>query len=256
MPHVKNSSSSLLAALPILGLLATYTFVSLAPADDAVIPVKNSAAIVQDAAKLDAPKNGKGPKHAQGFTPEREAAALTFVRAHHAELADLLDRLKTRRPQEYQKAIRELFRASERLAQSQEQQPQRYELELNEWKLQSRIQLLVARMSMNRTPEIEAELRSLLTEQIGVHRELVKFTHERAAARAAALQKELELLDGDRADMVERRFQEALKTAGQKKPPTKTGPAKAGATASRPKSKDAEQKSAEEKKSEPQETVR
>jgi hypothetical protein len=180
-------------------------------ADEGIVPVKattsgTAAVIKADAVKADAVnkadgsksnKNVKGlqsPKGLQGFTPEREAAALTFVRAHHPELAELLDRLKSRRPQEYQKAVRELFRASERLAQSQELQPQRYEMELNEWKLQSRIQLLVARMSMGRTPELEAELRHLLAEQLAVHRELVKFTHERTAARAAALQKELDEL--------------------------------------------------------------
>lgn len=204
------------AALVLGAALAGFgVYTTTLAAEEAIVPVK------LEAVKPDVAKNGKNLKPAQGFTPEREAAALTFVRAHHAELAELLDRLKTRRPAEYQKAIRELFRASERLAQSQEQQPLRYELELREWKLQSRIQLLVARMSMNRTPELEAELRQLLADQLVVHRELVQFTYERAAARAAALQKELAELEQDHETLVERRFREALRSAGQKKPPAK-----------------------------------
>src|SRR5438132_8650434 len=64
------------------------------------------------------------------FTPEREAAALTFVRQHHSELADLLSELKTSNEAEYQRAIAELFRKSEQLADTQARDPRRYELEL------------------------------------------------------------------------------------------------------------------------------
>ncbi|HEX3872071.1 MAG TPA: hypothetical protein VHV77_16620, partial [Pirellulales bacterium] len=40
-------------------------------------------------------KSSKGKtKNISGFTKEREAAALTFVRTHHAELAELLEQLK------------------------------------------------------------------------------------------------------------------------------------------------------------------
>jgi len=85
---------------------------------------------------------------------------------------------------------------------------------------------------MGRTPELEAELRQLLAEQLAVHRELVKFTHERTAARAAALQKELDELDADREQLVERRYQEALKTAGRPKPVGKAMPSKAAAAKS------------------------
>ena len=205
-------------------------------ADDAIKPVSTA---IPSAGSSAATKPGKIAKPTQGFTLEREAAALTFVRMHHAELADLLDRLKTRRPQEYQKAIRELFRASERLALSQEQQPLRYELELQEWKLSSRIQLLVARMSMNRTPELEQELRQLLNEQVSVHRELIRFSYERTSARAAALQKELTDLEQRQSDWVEERFQEALKSNGQN---LKTQPAKTATAPNKPESNKPEEK--------------
>ena len=212
-------------------------------ADDAIKPVSTAipSAALPSAGSSATAKPGKAAKPTQGFTPEREAAALTFVRMHHAELAELLERLKTRRPQEYQKAIRELFRASERLASSQEQQPLRYELELQEWKLSSRIQLLVARMSMNRTPELEQELRQLLNEQVSVHRDLIRFSYERTSARAAALQKELKDLEQRQADLVEERFRAALKSNGQnlKKQPTKTATVPNKPESNKPDQKDA-----------------
>jgi hypothetical protein len=256
--HLKNlipqHSGLLRFATVLVGVVGCISLTRLT-ADEVIVPVKATTSGTAAALKADGSKSNKGPKGLQaskalqGFTPEREAAALTFVRAHHPELAELLDRLKTRRPQEYQKAVRELFRASERLAQSQEQAPQRYEMELSEWKLRSRIQLLVARMSMGRTPEQEAELRQLLAEQLAVHRELVKFTHERTAARAAALQKELDELDADREQLVERRYQEALKTAGRPKPAGKATPSKNGAAKSSP-GKSSDVKPAEKKPSE------
>ena len=45
-------------------------------------------------------------------TPEREAAVLNFVQRNHAELADLLAVLKTSQPDEYVRALREIFRAT------------------------------------------------------------------------------------------------------------------------------------------------
>ena len=228
--HRGFAGAALLLSAAAWGVLE-YSQVTVV-ADEVVKPVSTAIPVASA-------KPGKNAKPTQGFTPEREAAALTFVRMHHAELAELLDRLKTRRPQEYQKAIRELFRASERLALSQEQQPLRYELELQEWKLSSRIQLLVARMSMNRTPELEQELRQLLSEQVSIHRDLIRFSYERTAARAAALQKELADLERRQADLVEERFQAALKSNGQnpKKQPTKTATAAGKPESNKPEEK-------------------
>jgi hypothetical protein len=178
----------------------------------------------KDPAKNAAPKNSRS---IAGFTPEREAAALTFVRANHPELAELLDRLKARRPQDYEKAIRDLFRVSERLALSREMFPVRYELELKQWKLTSRIQVLGARLSMKRTQEQETELKQLLAEQLEVQRELLAFNLDRAQSRAAMLQKDLDDLDAGKQAILDAKFEKAIKTADQRKPAGKaTGTAK------------------------------
>ncbi len=83
------------------------------------------------------------------ITPEREAAVNTFVSLHHAELESLLKKLKTSNPKQYDKAVRELYLTSERLAQLHESEPQRYELELQAWQVQSRVQLLTAKITMS-----------------------------------------------------------------------------------------------------------
>lgn len=134
------------------------------------------------------------------FTPEREAAAMTFVRQHHPEVADLLEKLKANHPGQYRRAASGLFRASERLAQWKDRDPARYELELKAWKIQSRIQLLLARSTMAKEDNAaaDAELRAALVEQAAVKLELR--THERGQ-----LAKRLAQADEDIAKMKENR---------------------------------------------------
>ncbi len=79
------------------------------------------------------------------MTPEREAAALDFVKSHHPELIALLDQLKAKDRRQYDVVVRDLFRTNERLATMQANDLPRYEIALQAWKLKSRIQVLAAR---------------------------------------------------------------------------------------------------------------
>lgn len=126
------------------------------------------------------------------FTAEREAAAITFVKMHHGELADLLARLKQHSRPEYEQAIRELFRTSERLAQWQEKNPHKYEAELKAWQLGSRIQVLTAKLAMNADPVLKQELRDALQEQQQLRRSQLQTEREKTAARLAELDRELQ----------------------------------------------------------------
>ena len=136
-------------------------------------------------------KPAKPPERAP-LTPEREAAAITFVRQHHPELVDLLNQLKETKPAEYQTAIRELFQTSERLAQLREQDPQRYELELAAWKTKSRIQLLAARSTMSADKSFEDQLHAALVEQADIRLKLMKLERDRIADRLEKLDKSIE----------------------------------------------------------------
>lgn len=140
------------------------------------------------------------------FTPEREAAALAFVREHHAEVADLLDNLRKKRPEQYRRAARELFRASERVQQWQDRDPERYDLELRTWKINSRIQLLLARSTMSPDMDVEAELKSLLAERIEVRLALRRHERKQAAKRLAAIDADIQRLVGNKDEAVERQL--------------------------------------------------
>jgi hypothetical protein len=133
----------------------------------------------------------------QEVTPERQAAAETFAGLHHPELAELLARLKTGRQKDYNNAVRELFRESERLAKLKGRDPERYALELEIWKVASRIQLTAARLAMDDSPELRAALLSLLESKLALRTQLLQSDRDRAAARLEKLDAELASLRAD-----------------------------------------------------------
>jgi len=96
------------------------------------------------------------------ITKEQESKALGFAKSHHQELAVLLSQLKKNNAGQYRKAVRELSSTSDRLNRLNDRSPDRHELALREWKLDSRIRLLAARMIMSADPELEAKLKSYL----------------------------------------------------------------------------------------------
>ena len=146
-------------------------------------------------------------------TPEREAAAETFARLHHPELAELLSRLRSSRHGEYDNAVRQLFRESERLAKLKGRDSQRYELELENWKIGSRIQLAVARLAMGETPELREELTRLLKAKITARTALVQLDRQKTAARLERLDTELANLQTDPAGQAEKELDKLLRSA-------------------------------------------
>jgi hypothetical protein len=145
-----------------------------------------------------------------GFTEEREAAAMTFVRAYHPELADLLDQLKLSNTTEYQRAIRDLFKSSEKLAQVQEKSPARYELELELWKVDSRIQVLLARLTMSPDAALKAQLKEALAEKLQLCKQQVIEDRLRAVARLDQLDRKLQELQRDPEAQIDQQLNELL----------------------------------------------
>jgi hypothetical protein len=122
---------------------------------------------------------------------DADAAAVEFARTHHPELAGLLDQLRKSAPKEYAAAIGDLNRSRERLDKTRERLPERYELELAEWKINSRIRLLAARLAMGGDDELEAELRSALRDRTNVRLKLLQDERERTAKRLSKLDEQI-----------------------------------------------------------------
>ncbi len=177
-----------------------------------------------------APKNSKpgtaSAKRALGtagadkviMTPERQAAALKFAELHHPELYELLQNLKQGRRPEYQEAVRQLYNDSERLARLKERMPARYPLALAEWQLDSRLRLLVARMTMSTDdPELDAQLQELLKKRLDTRLELLKLDRERLAARVAKMDDHIQAIEDDRESAIEKDLQRIRRSLGLNK---------------------------------------
>ncbi|MBT4866075.1 MAG: hypothetical protein HON53_13305 [Planctomycetaceae bacterium] len=131
------------------------------------------------------------------LTPGREAAAMTFARLHHPELAKLVTKLKKRKVRQYDQAVRQLFQTSERLARTRERTPDRYELSLEAWKLDSRIRLMAARMTMNSDSQLEEDLKELLRAKASVRLRRLTKERERLAERLQRVDALIERIDSD-----------------------------------------------------------
>ncbi len=104
--------------------------------------------VLEDVTSPVRPRNCR-PGHSNG-----RAAALAFVQQQQPELARLLDYLRKNQPRQYQRAVRELSRTAERLSQTRDRDPRRYELELQAWKARSRIDLLAAKWQVKPDDEL------------------------------------------------------------------------------------------------------
>ena len=148
-----------------------------------------------------------------GITPEREAAVMTFVKRHHPELTELLIHLKENAPKEYDRAVRDLLRTSERLAQIQERDSLAYELELQSWKARSRAQLLAARLQMGESTELRDQLRAALNEEYDLRLQLLERDRQKAAERLKNLGEQIERISERRAEEIERQLKQLTSAA-------------------------------------------
>lgn len=173
-----------------------------------------------------AKNNGKA-RRAVAITPEREAAVLNFVQRNHAELVDLLAYLKTNQPDEYERAIREIFRTTERLALIQERDPLQYELEVAAWSAQSHVQLLAARLQMGVSDDLIKQLRAALVEQQTARLALLKHDRQKTADRLAKIDTDLSRYENDHEAQVERQLKTLTRAAAEGRP-IKVNPGKTG----------------------------
>ncbi len=163
---------------------------------------------------------------AVAITADREAAALVFARQNHPELAALLDGLKRNAPREYQAALVDLDRAVERLSKVKERSAERYEFELAEWKITSRIRLLAARLTMSSDPTVEAELRAALRERLELRLAAHRVERDRLQVRVTKLDQQIEELASKADATVEKQFLELRKTLPAARPAAKSKPKK------------------------------
>ncbi len=150
-------------------------------------PEKKSAPADKPASKKIAPTE----PDLDAISPQREAEAIAFAQKHHAELAELLSRLKASHPDQYAKGLRELDRTRERLEKQRERDADRFAILLREWQFDSRVRLLAARITMSNSAELETELRQVLTARHDVRLQLLTYDREKSKARVHKMDEQI-----------------------------------------------------------------
>jgi hypothetical protein len=144
------------------------------------------------------------------ISPEREAAVYTFVSLHHAELEQLLRQLREMNRRQYDRAMKELFATSERLAQLRDNDAGRYELELKAWQVRSRVQLLAAKLTMGPNEELQRALKAALAEQYDLRRQVVAYDRDRLRERMKKAEQDLADLEARRDAAIARQYEQLV----------------------------------------------
>lgn len=139
----------------------------------------------------------------QSPTPVQIQRAKEFAATHHPELGELLGRLESYDEPSFVEAIQELLRTMDRLEKLSEKNTERGRVELEDWKLTSRIRLLAARLAMADALPVENPEAS----SSAIKQEIRKLLIERAELRKSSLTAERQRLQ-DRLEKVNRQLSE------------------------------------------------
>jgi hypothetical protein len=127
------------------------------------------------------------------FTEEREAAALCFLRKNASDLLTLLERLKKDNPPRYQHEIRAVFQVAEMLA-DLEENPQRHDLALEIWRVETKARALAARLPAQGEVEqrkTEGELQKIARQLVALDTRVLELKADQAEKELSEIREEL-----------------------------------------------------------------
>ena len=155
----------------------------------------------------------RGDDAASSGVAASRAAVRAFAEEHHPELAALLEQLETADPAAFAAASTEIGRTRERLERLRERQPELHEAKLQDWKLSSRIRLVLARMALTKDPDpqLDAELRELVRQRQAWQRVVHLAEREKIMKRLERIEEVLAEQDRDPAVAVDRETAELVR---------------------------------------------
>jgi len=145
-----------------------------------------------------------------------ESDAIAFVTEHHPELVSLLQSLKSMRQKEYDMAIREIGRTKKRLEALVKREPELHSMELDAWKLKSKIDLLMARGIARDKSFDKAVLRDLLSQRLENQKKRWRHEQTTLKKRQEQLAELLARTEGSENDKVEQELSTHLKNVDAK----------------------------------------
>ena len=183
--------------------------------------------IADDATKV-SPPNGRviaaQSKESTDTAPaleERESLALKFVEAHDPALASLLQVLKAMKPKEYDTAINEITKVRKRLEQLQSRDKPLYEVDLECWKLQSKIDMMMARAVAKEQTLDEKALRELVKKRHENQVNRLRIEQDNLKTREKQIKDSLERLQNNESERLDQQLSALIKKVDAKKPKSK-----------------------------------
>lgn len=159
---------------------------------------------------------------------DQETKSMEFVQSHHPELVSLLQLLKSMKRDEYEIAIRDIVRVRKRLEVLEKRDPPMYSIDLDAWKLQSKMDLLLAK-AVGRDTELDTNaLRNLVEQRIENQKKRLALELERLLERKKQITESMERIEGHEQERVSQQLAALIKKVDAKKksPPNKNKPAK------------------------------
>jgi hypothetical protein len=164
------------------------------------------------------PSGASADKNARPLvTPEQRRLALAFARDNHPELARLLEQLEKSRSSEFGRAVRELNLQIQRLERTREKSPARYAVQLESWKADSQIRILMARWVRNHDDGLERQIRTLLRERQTARVAQLTAEQQRLEDQLKRVNQQLSELAGDGEALVDKEWQQLATRADQQK---------------------------------------
>ena len=157
-----------------------------------------------------------GETQVQPTFEQLETDAIAFVQEHHPELVSLLQSLKAMRQKEYEMAIREIVRTRKRLESLAKREVETYAMELDAWKLQSKIDLLIARGIARDKAFDTAVLRALLKQQVENQKKRWKHEQTTLVKRQEQLVQLLLRTEGHEEEKIDQQLSTLLKRVDSK----------------------------------------
>ncbi len=182
-------------------------------------PVAETPPVILEASTAD---DARQPvKVADGLLQESEATVLPFVEQHHSQLLSVLTALKLSNPKEYESAIADINKSLRRLSQLEKRNKALYDVDLDAWKTQSRIDLMMARAIAKEHSLDESALRSLVAQRRTIQVKRLKIELEQLEDRKKQLQDSLVRLEENEKERVDQQVLGMLKRIDSKKPKKK-----------------------------------
>ena len=174
---------------------------------------KNSENKKSEAGDAKKPAKKATPK----VSPERAKELLDFVGKHHPELKGMLTQLEEKQPRSFRQAMNGIDRSVKKIDAVKSRSPQRYEGALEQWKLNSRINVAKAQLTLDDKPENRKKLEDLFSKSIDLQVARSKQDRDQLLKRIDQIDKRISSIEAGRSEEIQKRVKAAM--AKKKKPP-------------------------------------